>query len=130
MKTENATVKLGTDTKVWVVVDPTERSEMADICFEASLRKLELQFRGGLTCEQNPALFTDREEAETEAYGRLVAARVSQALARQASEGRLTGPCKVVIHGADGSVVFEADGDGTRGEVREANQSERRCLLR
>jgi hypothetical protein len=103
------TMKLGTDTKVWIVVDPTPRSEMTDICFEGSLRKLELQFRGGLTCEQNPTIFTDHDEAEVEAYGRLVAMRAAEAISRQAREGNLAGPCKVVIHGADGRVVFEAE---------------------
>jgi hypothetical protein len=103
-------MKLDTDTKVWMVVDPTSpRSEMADICFEGSLRKLELQFRGGLTSEQNPTLFTDPKEAEIEAYGRLTAMRAAAAIAEQARAGIFAGPCKVVIHGADGSVVFEAE---------------------
>ncbi len=108
-------MRLGTDTTVWIVVDPSPHSELADICFEGSLRKLELQFRGGLTCEQNPTLFTDRQEARIEAYGRLTAMRAAEAIAEQARAGILTGPCKVVIHGADGRVVFEAEvgGKGT-----------------
>jgi hypothetical protein len=105
----SGTMRLEADTKVWVVVDPSPRSELADVCFECSLRKLELQFRGGLTCEQNPTVFTDREEAETEAFGRLTAMRAAEAIAAQARAGVLAGPCKVVIHGADGRVVFEAE---------------------
>ena len=104
-------MRLDTDTPVWLVVDPTSpRSELADCCVEATLRKLELQFRGGLTCEQRPALFTDRKEAETEAFGRLTAMRAAEAIAEQARKGILAaGPCKVVIHGPDGRVVFEAE---------------------
>ena len=104
-------MKLDTDTQVWLVVDPTSpRSELADCCVEVTLRKLELQFRGGLTCEQHPTLFSDRKEAEVEAFGRLTAARAAEAIADQARKGVLAaGPCKVVIHGADGQVVFEAE---------------------
>ena len=103
-------MKLDTDTKVWMVVDPTSpRSELADCCAEVALRKLELQFRGGLTSEQHPTLFSDRKEAEIEAFGRLTAMRAAEAIAQQARAGILAGPCKVVIHGADGRVVFEAE---------------------
>ena len=103
-------MKLDTDTKVWMVVDPTSpRSELADCCVEVTLRTLELQFRGGLTCEQHPTLFSDRQEAEIEAFGRLTAMRAAKAIAEQARAGILAGPCKVVIHGADGRVVFEAE---------------------
>jgi hypothetical protein len=104
-------MRLDTDTPVWMVVDPTSLgSELTDCCVEVTLRKLELQFRGGLTCEQHPTLFADREEAEVEAFGRLTAARAAEAIAEQARKGVLAaGPCKVVIHGADGRVLFEAE---------------------
>jgi hypothetical protein len=110
-------MKLETDTPVWMVVDPTSpQSDLADVCVEVTLRKLELQFRGGLTCEQHPTLFSDRKEAEIEAFGRLTARRAAEAIAEQARAGILAGPCKVVIHGADGRVVFEAElgGKGER----------------
>lgn len=68
--------------------DPTPESEKADRLFQASLKDLELQFKGGLTIAQHPTLFTAKAEAEIEAYGRLVAMRASQAIARHVSEGK------------------------------------------
>ncbi len=41
------------DYAFWVVLDPTPTSEMADICFAATLRDVEQQFRGGLSCDRN-----------------------------------------------------------------------------
>ncbi len=66
-------MRFGTDDKFLVVVDPTLESTLGDILFEASLRDLELHFRGGLKAEHNPTIFTDRAEAEREAQGRLLA---------------------------------------------------------
>ena len=57
--------------KFWVVTDPTPESILVDILFAASLTDLLLQFKGGLTLAENPTLFTDRTEAETEALRRL-----------------------------------------------------------
>ena len=64
-------MKLGPDDKFWIVSDAGQHDTLGDMCFEASLRDLELQFRGGFTCERNPVLFTGREEAEAEARDRL-----------------------------------------------------------
>lgn len=63
----------GHDFKFWVVTNPRPCSTIADICFEASLRDLELQFRGGLQIDENPTLFTDQRDALVEAQGRLAA---------------------------------------------------------
>lgn len=59
------------DDKFFVVVDASPVSEMADIWFESSLRHLMNQFRGGLTLEENPTIFTDKDEALREARRRL-----------------------------------------------------------
>jgi hypothetical protein len=61
--------------KFWVVTDPTPESTMGDICFEASVAQLALQFKGGLSMDRRPTIFTEKTEAEIEAYGRLVAMR-------------------------------------------------------
>jgi len=42
-------MRYGPDHKFWVVVDPTPSSTQEDIVFKASLKDLELQFKGGLT---------------------------------------------------------------------------------
>ncbi len=103
-------MRIGPDEKLWVVVDPKPTSTEADMCFRASLRDLELQFRGGLTMAENPTLFTDEREAKMEAYGRLTAMRVAQHIVRCAAEGRpLEGATRVEIIGPDGQVVFAAD---------------------
>jgi len=75
-------MRFGPEEKVWVVVDPKEHSTLDDIVFLASLGDPGQQFKGGLTIEENPTLFTKQGEAEIEAYGRLTALRTP----RQSSE--------------------------------------------
>ena len=88
---------------------------MEDIVFQASLKDLELQFRGGLKIEENPTLFTEQREAEIEAYGRLVAMRATQAIARSGAGSKLQNATRLEIYGADGKLVFET---GLPGEVK------------
>jgi hypothetical protein len=102
-------MRYGPDDKFWVVVDPKPYSTLDDLAFEASLRDLELQFKGGLQIEENPTLFTDRQEARIEAYGRLTAMRASQAILRAGRENPDTRIDRVEIYGADGTLVFAAD---------------------
>ena len=102
-------MRYGPDDKFWVVVDPKPHGTLDDLVFEASLRDLELQFRGGLQIDENPTLFTDRQEARLEAYGRLTAMRASQAILRAGRENPDNRIDRVEIYGADGTLVFEAD---------------------
>ena len=102
-------MRYGPDDKFWVVVDPKPRSTLEDLVFEASLRDLELQFKGGLQIDENPTLFTDRQEARLEAYGRLTAMRASQAILRAGRENPDTRIDRVEVYGADGELVFAAD---------------------
>jgi len=64
-------MRYGLDDKLWVVVDPTPQSTLGDILFQASLRDLSLQFKGGLSVDENPTLFTDEQEAVVEVHRRL-----------------------------------------------------------
>ena len=100
-------MRIGTDDTVWVVVDPQPASELGDVCFEASLRSLERQFRGGLTCEENPTLFTDGEEAKAEAQKRLVARDTAVAIVRNVEnvEG-LDGVDRIQLLDARGRVTL------------------------
>jgi len=102
-------MRYGPDDKFWVVVDPKQHSTLEDLVFEASLRDLDLQFKGGLQIDENPTLFTDRQEARLEAYGRLTAMRASQAILRAGRENPDTRIDRVEIYGADGELVFAAD---------------------
>ena len=102
-------MRYGPDDKFWVVTDPKDNSELGDIVFQASLRDLDLQFKGGLQIEENPTLFTDEKEARYEAYGRLTAMRARQAILRAGRENPGTRIDRVEIYGDDGSLVFEAD---------------------
>ena len=100
-------MRYGPDDEFWVVVDPKAHSTQEDILFQASLRDLDLQFKGGLTIEENPTLFTDQREAEIEAYGRFIAMRAAQAIAR--SPSNLQDATRIEILDADGKVLFETD---------------------
>ena len=102
-------MRYGPQEKFWVVVDPKEHSTLEDIVFQASLKDLELQFKGGLTIEENPTLFTKQQEAEIEAYGRLTALRATQAIARSGAGSKLQNATRLEIYGADGTLVFETD---------------------
>ncbi|MBI2931107.1 MAG: hypothetical protein HYY16_05610 [Planctomycetes bacterium] len=103
-------MRYGPDDKFWVVTDPTPESEAADILFQASLKDLELQFKGGLTMDQHPTLFTEKAEAEVEAYGRMVAMRASRAIARRVAEGKpLNGANRIEVLDGNGKVLFEAE---------------------
>ncbi len=64
-------MRFGPKDPFWVVTDPTPDSTLGDILFETTLAGLERQFKGGLTMDENPTIFTDREEAEQEARARL-----------------------------------------------------------
>ena len=108
-------MRFGVEDKLWVVVDPQPTSELADVMFEASLRDLELQIKGGLTMDENPTLFTDKAEAEVEAYGRMVALQATQAIARSGVGERLQEAARVEIIGPDGEVLFAADLPGQPG---------------
>jgi hypothetical protein len=106
-------MKIGTDQKLWVVVDPaTPGIEIGGNCFESSVRDLERRFRCGFTCERNPALFTDRREAQFEAFGRLTAMRAERLIAERAEEGRpIEGACTLEIHDDEGKVVYRTEID-------------------
>ncbi len=105
-------MRYSADHKFWVVTDPTPGSVLGDVLFEASLRDLEKQFKGGLTTDEHPTLFTEKPEAEIEAYGRFTAMRAAQAVLNAGRENRID---RIEIYGADGRLVFETD---LRGGVR------------
>jgi len=73
--------------KLWCVTDPTKDSTLADVCFETTLAGLALQFKGGLTMEMHPTLFTEHAEAEAEAHRRLVAMRTMIAISSVTPRG-------------------------------------------
>jgi hypothetical protein len=103
-------MRFGPDDPFFVVTDPTPESRMEDIVFRASLRQIELQFRGGLTMDRNPTLFTDEREARVEAYGRLVAMRASQSIAsRLRFDPNVEVPERIEVCDGEGNVLFEAD---------------------
>ena len=106
-------MRFGSDFKFWVVVDPTSDSTTEDIIFQASLKDLDLQFKGGLKIEENPTLFTEQCDAELEAHGRLLAMRAAQAMAR--SDARFRDVTRLELLDGDGNVLFETDLPGQRG---------------
>ena len=102
-------MRYGPDDKFWVVVDPKPHSTLDDLMFRASLRDLELQFKGGLQIEENPTLFTEEQEAKYEAFGRLTAMRAGQAILRAGRENPDTRIDRIEIYGEDGTLVFETN---------------------
>jgi hypothetical protein len=68
-------MKIGPGDKIWVVTDATPVSVLEDVCFETTLRGLELQFRGGLSMDSNPTIYTKKDEALLEARKRLKVAQ-------------------------------------------------------
>ena len=102
-------MRLGPDDSFWVVTDPTWESEEGDCVFETSLRKLDLQFKGGLTMDRNPTIFTDENEARVEAFCRMTAMRASIAIRDRLRSGEdVDLPLKIEVHGASGEILFRA----------------------
>jgi len=102
-------MKYGVEDRFWVVVSPKPHSTLEDILFQASLKDLELQFKGGLTIEDNPTLFTDHWEAEVEAYGRFIAMKATQAIAKSGAGAKLRDATRLELLNADGNIVFDMD---------------------
>ena len=103
-------MRFGPNDKFWVVMDTTPDAINGKNVFQASLRDLELQFKGGLTMAQNPTLFTDEKDARMEAFGRLTAMRAKRAIEQQVAEGRIHGlPQRLEILDGAGKILFEAD---------------------
>jgi uncharacterized protein YaaQ len=103
-------MRFGPDDDFWVVVDPTSESQLEDMVFQASFRRLDLQFKGGLTMDRNPTLFTDENEARVEALGRLTAMRASTAIRDRLRSGEdVDLPLRIEVHGANGEVLFTAE---------------------
>ncbi len=102
-------MRYGPNEKWWIVVDAQSDGTLEDIVFQASLKDLELQFKGGLKIEENPTLFTDQKEAEVEAYGRLVAMKAAQAIARSGACSQIPNATRIELLDGDGIVLFEAD---------------------
>ena len=103
-------MRFGPDDTFWVVTNPSPVSTLEDVLFETSLRELELQFKGGLTIDANPTIFTDRSEARVEADRRLVATRAHRAILEGPPTGiALNGARHIRILDGDGMVLIEAD---------------------
>jgi len=49
--------------KFWVVTHATPESEFLDVCFQADIRQLGLQFRGGLDHTDIVGIYTLKSEA-------------------------------------------------------------------
>jgi len=103
-------MRLGPDDKFWLVTDPSTASEMADVLTETTLTHLVLMFKGGLTMEEHPTLFTDKAEAKIEAFGRLTAVRAARAIADRIAAGdRLDRAQRLEILDGEGIVLFATD---------------------
>lgn len=101
-------MRFGPHDKFHVVVDPSPTSQLGDFFFETTLTGLELQFRGGLSMAQNPAIFSDREEAEHEARNRPVALRAAQAVLRSARESAVASAHRIELYDEAGQLVARA----------------------
>ena len=112
-------MKIDATTPIWVVTDPTPVSTLPDICFETTLDGLRLQFAGGLSMDQRPALFTTQEDAYEEAKTRLFVWRVARQIRidRRLPEGEIV---RVTLHDRDGRVRIP----GFYKDVRELEKKE------
>lgn len=50
--------------KFWVVTKPSKNSELIDILFHADMKRMEFQFKGGLSGKVIIGIFTTKNEAE------------------------------------------------------------------
>lgn len=101
-------MKIDAATRLWCVTDPTSHSTLPDICSATTLDGLRLQFAGGLSMDDHPAVFTSEEEAHEEAKNRLLVWRVARQIRidRRVAEDEVV---RVTLHGQDGAVLFEGE---------------------
>ncbi len=101
-------MRIDPKTPFWVVTDPGPDSTLPDIYFATTLDGLRLQFAGGLSMDDHPAVFTEEDEAVEEAKSRLLVARIARQIRidRRVPEDEVV---RVTLHGQDGAVLFEAD---------------------
>lgn len=64
-------MRIGFDDRIWVVTDPNQHSVFIDIFQETTLRSLALQFKGGLSMDSNPTIYTKPCEAKADAKNRM-----------------------------------------------------------
>ena len=50
--------------KFWGVTKPSKKSELVDILFNANMKRMEIQFKGGLTGNEIIGIFTTKNEAQ------------------------------------------------------------------
>ncbi len=50
--------------KFWVVTKPNKNSQLIDILFNVDMKRMELQFKGGLSDKEIIGIFTTKNEAE------------------------------------------------------------------
>jgi hypothetical protein len=50
--------------KFWVLTKPNKNSELIDIFFQADMKRMELQFKGGLASKEIIGIFTIKNEVE------------------------------------------------------------------
>lgn len=101
-------MRIGKTDKFWVVTDAKATSELADVLYETTLEGLERQFKGGLTCDENPAIFTDAAEAKAEAHARLAVAKAVAAMRKSAEKGSFKNAALVQIKDEEGTTLFES----------------------
>lgn len=101
-------MRIDAKTPIWVVTDPSPHSMLPDVCFQTTLDGLRLQFAGGLTMDEHPAVFTEEDAAHEDAKNRLLVWRVASQirLDRGVPEGEVV---RVTLHGQDGMVLFEGE---------------------
>ena len=101
-------MKIDATTRLWVVSNPTTHSILPDVCFETTLDGLRLQFAGGLSMGDDPAVFTSEEEAYEEARNRLLVARIARQIRidRRVPEDEVV---RVTLQDKDGTVLFEGE---------------------
>lgn len=100
-------MRIGKTDKFWVVTDAKATSELADVLFETTLEGLERQFKGGLTCDENPAIFTGLKEAETEANARLAIAKAVDAIHKAGEHRSFEKASLVQVRDKRGTILFE-----------------------
>ncbi len=101
-------MKIDATTPLWCVTDPTPHSTLPDVCFATTLDGLRLQFAGGLSMDDHPAIFTSEEEAHKDARNRLLVWRIARQIRidRRVAEDEVV---RVTLQDRYGTVLFEGD---------------------
>ncbi|MFO0931981.1 MAG: hypothetical protein U1E39_04650 [Planctomycetota bacterium] len=101
-------MRIDATTRLWCVTDPTPHSTRSVVLLATTLDGLRLQFAGGLSMDDRPAVFTSEVEAHDEAMNRPLVWRIARQIRidLRVADGEVV---RVTLPDRDRNMLFEGE---------------------